>query len=144
MKLPRIAAVALVVLLVTAGAATAAPSFGSLDTSAVSNHGDEHGENESASADNDVEQGENTDADADNDADADSAADRGENAAANAADRGENAKAANGDASAANAQGPGGNLPEQVPDHVREIHATINQYLDGAIDNLGKAISDIV
>lgn len=42
------------------------------------------------------------------------------------------------------AVGPSDGLPAQVPDHVTEIHNTIESFLNGEIDNLGDAISDIV
>lgn len=41
-------------------------------------------------------------------------------------------------------QGPPTDVPEQVPDHVVQIHQTISEFLDGAIDHLGSAVSDIV
>lgn len=102
---------------------------------------DEPGEDETTSTNNDADRREDSNADADN------SVDRGENANADADDaddRGEHSNAADGDASGAHAQGPGENLPEQVPDHVRKNHATINQYLNGDIGNLGKAITDVV
>lgn len=40
--------------------------------------------------------------------------------------------------------GPPGGLPDQVPDHVSEIHDTIEAYLVGDIGNLGEAIQSIV
>lgn len=39
--------------------------------------------------------------------------------------------------------GPSDGLPAQVPDHVSEIHQTIESFLNGEIDNLGEAISGI-
>lgn len=45
---------------------------------------------------------------------------------------------------AAERVGPRIDLPEKVPDHVSEIHATINDYLEGALNgSLGDAISAI-
>ncbi|AGN01869.1 hypothetical protein L593_09620 [Salinarchaeum sp. Harcht-Bsk1] len=41
-------------------------------------------------------------------------------------------------------QGPPTDMPEQVPDHVVQIHQTINDFLTGEVDDLGAAISDIV
>ena len=46
----------------------------------------------------------------------------------------ENDFAVDGDASAANAQGPNENLPEQVPAHVAQSHDRIRQFLDGSFD----------
>ncbi|SHG44444.1 hypothetical protein [Halobaculum gomorrense] len=39
--------------------------------------------------------------------------------------------------------GPPSNLPGPVPDFVSDIHDTIRSFLDGGIDNLGEAVSDI-
>jgi hypothetical protein len=50
-----------------------------------------------------------------------------------------------GDANArADRVGPSGGLPEQAPDHVSEIHETIQSHLDGSIENLGQALSDLL
>lgn len=40
--------------------------------------------------------------------------------------------------------GPPGGLPDVVPDFVSEIHATIDEFLGGSIDNLGQALQDTV
>ncbi|TQQ82881.1 hypothetical protein EGH24_05430 [Halonotius terrestris] len=40
--------------------------------------------------------------------------------------------------------GPSGGLPGPVPDFVSGIHDTINSFLNGEIDNLGKALSDML
>lgn len=40
--------------------------------------------------------------------------------------------------------GPSDGLPAPVPDHVSAIHETIGSFLDGDIDNLGDALSDIL
>lgn len=39
--------------------------------------------------------------------------------------------------------GPPDDLPGPVPDFVAEIHAQIRAFLDGGLDNLGAAVSDI-
>jgi hypothetical protein len=52
----------------------------------------------------------------------------------------EEADAGNGDAE----PGPDGGLPDVVPDHVSEIHDTIASFLDGGIDHLGGALSDLL
>ena len=44
----------------------------------------------------------------------------------------------------ANSVGPSDELPEQAPDHVSEIHDTIGAFLDGSIDDLGDALSDLL
>lgn len=40
-------------------------------------------------------------------------------------------------------RGPPTSLPDPVPDFVGNIHDTIRGFIDGTIDNLGHAISDI-
>ena len=40
--------------------------------------------------------------------------------------------------------GPSDGLPAQVPDHVSDIHETIESFLNGSIDNLGQALSDLL
>lgn len=40
--------------------------------------------------------------------------------------------------------GPSDGLPTQVPDHVSDIHETIDSFLNGATDNLGHALSDLL
>ena len=40
--------------------------------------------------------------------------------------------------------GPSGGLPEQVPDHVSEIHDRIDSFLNGSIDNLGESLSELL
>lgn len=41
------------------------------------------------------------------------------------------------------AGGPPVDMPENVPDHVSEIHSSILDFLSGAIDGLGEAVSDV-
>jgi hypothetical protein len=40
--------------------------------------------------------------------------------------------------------GPSDGLPEQVPDHVSQIHETIESHLNGEVDNLGQALNDLL
>ena len=40
-------------------------------------------------------------------------------------------------------RGPPTDMPEQVPDHVGEIHGLINQFIDGSVSDLGSAVSDV-
>lgn len=40
--------------------------------------------------------------------------------------------------------GPSDGLPEQVPDHVSQIHETIESFLSGEVDNLGDALSEFL
>ncbi|WP_135821151.1 hypothetical protein [Halostella litorea] len=40
-------------------------------------------------------------------------------------------------------RGPPVDMPEQVPDHVSAIHEEINAFLDGTVDDLGDAVSDL-
>ena len=49
-----------------------------------------------------------------------------------------------GNASAADERrGPPTDMPEQVPDHVGEIHSLINQFINGSVSDLGSAVSDV-
>jgi len=64
-----------------------------------------------------------------------SAADRGNSSAA---DRG------NGSAPADGEQGPPTDMPANVPDHVTQIHETINGFLNGEVDDLGNALSELL
>jgi hypothetical protein len=57
------------------------------------------------------------------------------------------ANAANDEADAddGNAEpGPDGGLPDVVPDHVSKIHDAIASFIDGGIDHLGSALSDLL
>ena len=40
--------------------------------------------------------------------------------------------------------GPSDGLPEQVPDHVSEIHESIESFLDGTIADLGEALQNVL
>ena len=44
---------------------------------------------------------------------------------------------------AAGERGPPADMPGAAPDFVSEIHATINDYLSGAVEDLGSAISEV-
>lgn len=131
MKLSKLAAIAIAVLLVTAGAAVAAPG----------NAPDNAGEADDAPDPGDDDRGddlaENASDDTDRDANSSAADDR-------PGDRDENAAASDGDASAANAQGPAEDLPAHVPSHVAEIHDLIRQFIANDLDgNLGEAVSSV-
>lgn len=67
--------------------------------------------------------------------------------ASDADDRTSEAATASGNADAADdrtgAIGPADGLPEQVPDHVSDIHDAIGSFLDGSIDSLGESVSDL-
>ena len=39
--------------------------------------------------------------------------------------------------------GPSDGLPEQVPDHVSQIHETIESFLTGSVDNLGESLNEL-
>jgi hypothetical protein len=39
--------------------------------------------------------------------------------------------------------GPPGDLPGAVPDFIGDIHETIGGFLDGTVETLGKAVSDL-
>ncbi|WP_049901597.1 hypothetical protein [Natrinema sp. J7-1] len=56
----------------------------------------------------------------------------------------ENGAAADSGADASTGQGPSGDLPEQVPDHVSAIHDRVSTFLSGGLDgSLGDAISSV-
>ncbi|WIV67378.1 hypothetical protein [Natrialbaceae archaeon AArc-T1-2] len=40
--------------------------------------------------------------------------------------------------------GPNDGLPAQVPEHVSDLHDRIGSFLDGSIDHLGQALSDLL
>jgi len=59
-------------------------------------------------------------------------------------DRSENGAAAGGAADERNGQGPAVDLPDQVPDHVSEIHDRISSFLNGNLEGtLGDAVSAV-
>lgn len=43
-----------------------------------------------------------------------------------------------------NAAGPPDGLPAQVPDHVAQIHETIESFLDGTVEHLGAQLSELL
>lgn len=49
-----------------------------------------------------------------------------------------------GPADDANSVGPADGLPEQVPDHVSEIHETIESFLNGLTDSLGDSLAELL
>ena len=124
MNLHKLAAIALAALLLTAGAAMAtpgdAPDHSNSDASDAANehadeHADERDQNASAAEDDEVDDEEMS----------------------------ENESAEVRDANAADA-GPPQDMPEQVPDHVSQIHDLIRQFLNGDGDgSLGDQISDV-
>lgn len=126
MKVQTTAAVALVALVAMAGVAAAAPG-NAPDQAATADSQYEHSDDVAESADN----GSANDGDR-----RDNAADDGDLGV-------ENSDEAAADEGASANQGPPVALPEQVPEFVSQIHETIGQYLDGAIDALGEAISSI-
>jgi hypothetical protein len=79
-----------------------------------------------------------------------SPADRAPDTATDAA--GENAPAGPDDAAPANGEtpdnadgvGPSDGLPEQVPDHVSEIHDRIDSFLNGSIEDLGGSLGELL
>lgn len=62
----------------------------------------------------------------------------------NASEVDSNANASEERADNATGVGPSDGLPASVPDHVSEIHSTIDEFLNGSIDNLGSAISELL
>lgn len=125
MKLHKLASIGLAALLLTAGAAMAmpgdAPDHSNSDASdAADEHADERDENATAAEDDDVDADETEEA-----------------------EMSENESAEDRDANAADA-GPPTDMPEQVPDHVSQIHDLIRQFLNGDGDgSLGDQISDV-
>lgn len=113
MSLKRYAAMLLAALVVTAGAAGAVAA-----APGSGNAPDDAGPNENA---DDAA----TDAADDSDGDASDASDANDTSAAD------------------ERRGPPTDMPEQVPDHVGEIHDLINQFIDGGISDLGSAVSDV-
>lgn len=79
--------------------------------------------------------GENTPDDPGNET-GDARADRAGDSEERAGDAGDRA----GDADSV---GPSDGLPEQVPDHVGEIHDRIDSFLNGSIDDLGESLSEL-
>lgn len=65
------------------------------------------------------------------------------NASDGQAPRSEEAAGAAAAADEEERRGPPADLPEQVPDHVGEIHQRIVSFLDGELDSLGAAVSDV-
>lgn len=61
---------------------------------------------------------------------------------ADAANR--SANATNASASEQSRRGPPVEMPAPVPDHVSRIHELVGQFLEGSIDDLGAAVSDLV
>lgn len=136
-----VAATVLVGGLAAAGAAT--PT----DAQASENAPDDPSEN----ANDDADDADDSSDDADERDDADeNASDADENAsdveAADAADAadGDAADGNQSEGAAAGDQGPPSDMPAPVPDHVSQIHEEINSFLDGEIDNLGHALSDLL
>ncbi|NIS29777.1 MAG: hypothetical protein GWN07_06200, partial [Actinobacteria bacterium] len=123
MNVHKLIAVAMAALLVTAGAAAAAP--GDSPTNDGTETAEEHQPTETGD--------DATDADDDDASDADANATDGDAQAADAPD--ENASEA-----------PPTELPEPVPDQVSEIHQLIRDKLNGDLGNttLGEAISGVV
>jgi len=124
MNVKQLAATLLAGLIVTAGAAgavAAAPGNGVAP--------DDTGPNEDANATADAAEDDpmNASDDAEDDESMNDSADAAEDAADAADER----------------RGPPTDMPEQVPDHVVEIHELINGHLEGAISDLGGAISDV-
>ncbi|MFO7926121.1 MAG: hypothetical protein ACQET5_04560 [Halobacteriota archaeon] len=52
--------------------------------------------------------------------------------------------AANERAGNADGVGPSDGLPEQVPDHVGDIHDRIDAFSNGSIDHLGESLSELL
>lgn len=160
MKLHTIASVVVAVLVVGAGAAIAAPGQAPDDAGAdASEHSNASESDHAADAPNASETGENESSDGMTSQD-DAASTAGDDAGTddNASTTGEDASAAGGDmgdvtsanasdtgeTNASEGQGPDATLPEQVPDHVSQVHDLINQFLSGDLGGtLGDAVSGV-
>ena len=59
------------------------------------------------------------------------------------AEMNETAEDERGEAEESRAGGPPADVPGAAPDFVSETHATINDYLSGAVKDLGSAISEV-
>lgn len=47
-------------------------------------------------------------------------------------------------AGTADGVGPSDGLPSQVPDHVSQLHETIESFLNGSIDTLGESLNELL
>ncbi|WP_226004609.1 hypothetical protein [Natrinema salinisoli] len=120
-------AVALAALIAATGFAAAAPGNAPVSVDANADSPDEQHANEHSPDEQHANEHAADDQQADDDQN------RSENgaAAANAADE-------------RNGQGPNVDLPEQVPDHVSQIHDRISSFLNDDLDgSLGDAVSDV-
>lgn len=75
-------------------------------------------------------------------ADENAPADATEENAPEEADEGDRANGEN--PGNADGVGPSGGLPEQVPDHVSEIHDRIDSFQNGSIEDLGESLSELL
>lgn len=127
MHLKPLVAALLAALIITAGAAgTIAATPGNAPDDAGS-QGDDHAANESENSDTSDDQMNET------------ARNHSEDDPQNASDRANESAAA-----AQEERGPPVDMPANVPDHVRQIHAAIRSHLTDNFDSLGSAISGIL
>lgn len=134
MTVSKPAALVLVAVLVTAGAAAATPGNAPANSAA-----DDHEQASDYRFDEAADAGDTSKRNDENTTDA------GDDGAANTADAAdENAQAASSaQARIDDARGPPTDLPEQVPDHVAQIHQLIIDFLSGDLDGiLGPNVSD--
>lgn len=135
MSAKRIVTIAVVSMLLIGG--VAAIGAASPADQANQNGSDAYAENASADAEN------GSDARADGD---DAAAERDGNAdraPENGSEASEESDAANASDDRSGSVGPSDGLPEQVPDHVSQIHETIESFLSGEVENLGEALRSL-
>lgn len=139
MKRTTFAVIAVIALVLTAGAAAAMPGSAPDDAAADDAQDQNSDSADSASANGDDTRDEKAEEASDNrseDAWDDDRAAAADDARANATSGVEKRSA--------NAQGPAVDLPAQVPDHVQRIHDLIGQFLDGEGDgSLGEQISGV-
>ncbi|WP_229121383.1 hypothetical protein [Halapricum desulfuricans] len=129
MNLPKIAGIALAVVLIAGGTAAALPGNAPADAPVP----DQANTNETVTDAADANE-------------TDESADRADRRPHEATERGPPAERGphmSENASAAE-RGPPTDMPEQVPDFVTELHETINQFLSGELEgDLGAAIADV-
>lgn len=127
MKVRTITVIAIATILVTAGAAVAAPG------NAPDLPDNAHNIND-AERDDDSSENPTAEEETNENATVRENSDRDNGAEESVTDRG-----------ADNAQGPPTDLPAQVPEHVSQIHDLIRQFLNDDLgESLGNAISDVV
>lgn len=135
----KLIAIALVTIVAAAGIAVAAPpDHAGAGNAPIDVPNDEHANDNADDGSDNADDGLNNADENASDADANERAYEG----AGNADGVAPAQAGAGSDQAE--RGPPADLPEQVPDHVSEIHDLIRGFMDGSVENLGEQISAVV